>query len=72
MNGKPWTDRDTDTLKTWAGREPDATIGRRTGHSERTIQTRRALMGLPAYVGRPIWTRRDWLLNSAAGLDFQM
>ena len=32
----------------------------------------RQALGIKAYVGRSHWTRRDWLLADAAGLDFRM
>lgn len=72
MRGTPWTESHTATLHRLAGRVPDREIGKITGHCERTVRDRRNDAGLPAYAPRPKWTRRDWLLNSAAGLDFQI
>ena len=72
MRGKIWTAEHTATLHQWGGKMPDATIARMTGHSERTIRARRNAAGISPYVGRADWTRRDWLLHSAAGLDFQI
>ena len=72
MNGTPFTPSHADTLKRMAGKVPDAKIAALTGHSERTIRAQRNAMMLPAYQNRPKWTRRDWLLHSAAGLDFQI
>lgn len=70
-NGKIWTPADTLTLERMAGR-PDAEIARATGFALRTIREHRQARGIKAHVGRSHWTRRDWLLNDAAGLDFQM
>jgi hypothetical protein len=67
--GKPWTEEDTATLERMAGRVPDAEIGRMTGHEAITIRKRRSDLGLSAYRPR---TRRQWLMNAAAGLDFQI
>lgn len=71
-NGRPWTDGDAMTLREHGGRKPDAAIAQMTGHSERTIRDQRNAMMIPPYRHRPAWTRRDWLLASAAGLDFQI
>ncbi len=71
MNGKIWTGEDTATLKRMAGR-PDSEIAATTGHAVRTIREHRRALGICAYQGRAHWTRRDWLLADAAGLDFQM
>lgn len=70
-NGKPWTQEDTATLERMAGR-PDREIATATGHAIRTVRDRRQARGIRAHVGRGHWTRRDWLLSDAAGLDFQM
>jgi len=44
-----------------------------TGHCAITIRKRREAAGLPAYhADRATWTRREWLMASAAGLDFQI
>lgn len=73
MNGRPWTEADTATLRQYAGKESYAEIGRRTGHPPRTVRAYANAMGLPAYVpGVQRMTRREMLLHSAAGLDFQM
>lgn len=71
MNGRPWTPDHTDTLKRMAGR-PDSEIAEATGHAVRTVREHRRALGICAYQGRAHWTRRDWLLADAAGLDFQM
>ncbi len=70
-NGKLWTPADDATLKRMEGR-PDADIAQTTGHSIPTIRARRRAAGIHAFPGRAHWTRRDWLLNDAAGLDFQI
>lgn len=69
---RAWTSEDTAFLKEWAGRKPDRAIAAFTGHAVITIRKQRTDRGLPSYCHRPTWTRRDWLLNSAAGLDFQI
>lgn len=71
-NGRPWTDTDTLTLLRYGGKKPAAVIAALTGHSERTIRAQLTARMIPAYQHRPTWTRRDWLLASAAGLDFQI
>lgn len=71
MNGKHWTKHHTQTLERMAGR-PDAEIAKATGHKIRTVRDHRQASGIKAFVGRAHWTRRDWLLNDASGLDFQM
>ncbi len=71
-NGQPFLASHADTLRRMAGKVPDARIAAITGHSERTIRDQRNAMMLPAYQRRANWTRRDWLLHSAAGLDFQI
>jgi hypothetical protein len=73
MNGRTWTAADTAILKDWAGRESDAEIGKRTGHAAITVRGYRNALGLAAYTPRTrAWTRRERLLHSAAGLDFQI
>lgn len=71
MRGKPWLPEHTETLERMQGRA-DADIARATGHSVRTVRDWRRARGLRAFAGRENWTRRDWLLADAAGLDFQM
>ena len=67
----PWLAEHTETLKAMAGK-PDAEIAGITGHSVRAIRERRRALGINAFPGRANWTRRDWLLADAAGLDFHM
>lgn len=66
-----WTEDDTATMERMAG-QPDAKIAEATGHSIHTVRDRRRAKGIPAFQGRAHWTRRDWLLADAAGLDFQI
>jgi len=54
-----------------AGR-PDAEIADATKFSIRTVREHRRALGISAFQGRAHWTRRDWLLADAAGLDFSM
>lgn len=70
-NGREWTVDDTATLERMAGR-PDREIAEALGRAIRTVREHRRARGIAAFVGRSHWTRRDWLLNDAAGLDFQM
>lgn len=70
-NGRPWLATDTATLEQMAGR-PDREIAEATGHPVRTVREYRQARGIKAHVGRAHWTRRDWLLADASGLDFQM
>lgn len=67
-NGRPWLPSHTAILERMAGKIPDAEIGRMTGHCEITVRKRRADLGLTAYRPR----NRQWLLNTASGLDFQI
>lgn len=71
MNGSPWVPEKHDIiLKGWAGRITDKEIGTITGHSERTVCKRRNELNLPAFHPQRIgWSRRDYLLASAAGLS---
>lgn len=71
MNGRPWTADDTATLERMEGR-PDSEIAGATGFSIRTVREHRRALGIRAHQNRAHWTRRDWLLADAAGLDFQM
>jgi len=67
MRGRPWGAEDSATLEQWGGKVSDARIASMTGHAEITVRKRREAAGI-----RPVWTRRDWLLATAAGLDFQI
>jgi len=69
--GKPWTSADTATLQRMQGR-PDREIAEAIGFSVMTIRKRRRDLGLKAFQGRSDWTRKDWLMADAAGLDFQI
>lgn len=70
MRGNAWLpDKHDPILKAWAGRITDAEIGSITGHSERTICEQRKRLNLAAFHPQRIgWSRRDYLLASAAGL----
>jgi len=70
MNGRSWTSDDTATLERMKGR-PDAEIAKATGCTLRQVQDHRRTLGLKAFTLRQRWTRRDWLLHDAAGLDFR-
>ena len=69
MRGTPWTPEAQDLLNR---RVPDAEIARLTGASIRTVQEHRRALGVKPFNQRKGWSRRDWLLHDAAGLDFQM
>lgn len=69
MRGRPWTEEAQALLEK---RTPDAEIVRRTGITLRTVQEHRRAMGARVFPNRIGWSRRDWLLADAAGLDFQM
>lgn len=66
-----WLQEHTDMLERMRGR-PFAEIAKATGHSIPTVKARAAAAGIKGYRGRESWTRRDWLLHDAAGLDFQI
>lgn len=68
MNGRQWT---AEAQALVERRLPDAEVARLTGHPIRTVQEHRRALGYAGPVGRPHQTRRDALLASAAGLDFQ-
>lgn len=71
MRGTPWLPSHTATLERMAGR-PDREIAEATGHAVVTVKKRRLALGVRGYRKRTGWTRRDWLLHDAAGLDFQI
>jgi hypothetical protein len=69
MRGTPWTNADTQTLERMQGR-PDREIAQATGHKPWKVREMRHARGMKAYSGdRSHWSRRDWLLAGAAGLD---
>ena len=70
-NGRPWTQDHTATMESMAGRSP-ADIAQQTGHSVATVKKRMQDAGIHSFGSRSHWTRRDWLLADAAGLDFQI
>lgn len=54
-----------------AGKVSALAIATAIGCSERTVRQYISDMGLMHYQpGRAAWTRRDWLLAGASGLDF--
>lgn len=60
MNGKRWTQEDTDTLiRMNAVGYTDAEVGRVTGHAPDTVLRRRQALGLPP-CHRVDWTKRQW------------
>lgn len=71
MTRRPWSPSDSETLKRMRGR-PDSEIANATGFSIRTVREYRRALGFCAFPGRAEWTRKDWLLADAAGLDFSM
>ena len=68
---RPWSQSDSETLKRMQGR-PDSEIANATGFSIRTVREYRRALGICAHQNRAHWSRRDWLLADAAGLDFSM
>jgi len=52
-------------------RVPDAEIARATGCALKTVQDHRRALGFKPFNQRQGWSRRDWLMHDAAGLDFQ-
>jgi hypothetical protein len=70
-NGRPWTEEDGATLERMQGR-PLAEIAQVLGRPIPTVKARNALLGFKTFRGRARWTRHDWLMADAAGLDFQI
>ena len=70
-NGNPWIPEKHDLiLKNWAGRASDTEIATITGHTRTQVCKRRNQLNLPSFhPGRVGWTRRDYILASAAGFD---
>lgn len=70
-NGNPYLpDKHDPVLRGWAGRITDKEIGTITGHCAKVIGEQRKRLNLPAYhPQRAGWSRRDYLLASAAGLE---
>lgn len=64
---RPWSQEAQELVES---RVPDAEIARRTGHAIKTVQDHRRALGFRPFNQRRNWTRRDWLLADAAGLDF--
>jgi hypothetical protein len=70
-NGRAWTSSDTQTLERMQGR-PDREIAQATGQPMRQVQEHRRALGIKAAIPRAGWSRRDYLMASAAGLDIRM
>jgi hypothetical protein len=71
MNGREWGKEHTERMIQNLGRS-DAFIAGLLGFAEITVRKRRGALGLKAYGQRKGWTRRQWLMHDAAGLDFQI
>jgi hypothetical protein len=65
---RPWTPEAQSMIE---ARVPDADIARQTGVAIKTVQDHRRALGYKAFNQRQGWSRRDWLMHDAAGLDFQ-
>lgn len=70
-NRRKWGPDQAATLQRMEG-QPDAEIAKEAGFSIRTVREYRRAQGIRAHIGRANWSRRDWLLADAAGLDFSM
>lgn len=68
-NGRPWLPHETAALERMQGR-PLAEIARVLRRPIATVKARNAALGFKTFRGRKDWTRRDWLMADAAGLDF--
>lgn len=64
---RPWTPEAQDMIER---RVPDAEIARATGCALKTVQDHRRALGFKPFNQRQTWSRRDWLMHDAAGLDF--
>jgi len=68
-----WKPEHTETmLRLRAAGKGAADIAAQTGHSLRTVKYHLSDAGLKTQGNRSHWTRRDWLLHDASGLDFDM
>jgi hypothetical protein len=70
-NGRPWLPEHTETMERMRDR-PASEIAKATGHALRTVRYHLQSAGLTTQGSRAHWSRRDWLLADASGLDFQM
>lgn len=71
--GRPWTADDSARLRRMAqAGYSDGEIAREIACSIATVRDHRRAQGIRAHQNRSGWTRRDWLLADAAGLDFQI
>lgn len=66
-NGTPWSPQAQQMVES---RVPDAEIARQTGCALKTVQDHRRALGFKPFNQRQGWSRRDWLMHDAAGLDF--
>lgn len=71
MTNRTWSPEDTQILERMQGR-PDREIAAAIGCAVPTVKKRRLAAGIAGFRGRANWTRRDWLLHDAAGLDFRV
>lgn len=65
-----WTTQRRAYLQFWGGKKTDQQLAMELGCAAITVRKARSDMGIEGYRGRPHWDRRQWLLNSASGLDF--
>lgn len=63
----PWTEEAQSLVES---RVPDAEVARLTGCAVKTVQDHRRALGFKPFNQRQGWSRRDWLMHDAAGLDF--
>ena len=70
-NGRPWTQSDTDTLERMQGRS-FREIAKAMKRPLSTVKAHAQARGIKGYGSRAHWTRKDWLMADAAGLDFQI
>lgn len=64
-----WTSKHDLILEEWSGRIAARVIAGMTGHTERTVLEKQRTRNLPAFHPQRVgWSRRDYLLASAAGL----
>lgn len=66
-NGRAWSPEAQAMVES---RVPDAEIARLTGCALKTVQDHRRALGFKPFNQRQGWSRRDWLMHDAAGLDF--
>lgn len=70
MNGTPWTQEHTATLKRMAAVGcTDAAIGNATGHHPKTVQRHREAAGIPPYYRTAYGTWADLSPRAAASIS---